>query len=63
MTEAQIAAGVLGPVLAALQFLTRMGMEVQAGCVPAVMEAPVPPIEALDPAAAEAVSGLGSAFL
>lgn len=61
--EAQIAAGVLAPVLAALQLLTRMGVMAQALMPAGVMEMPAPPSEVLDPAAAEAVSGLGSVFL
>jgi hypothetical protein len=65
MTETQLTAGVLAPVLAALQFLTRLGVVPQlalaaSGMVP---ELPAAPVETLDPMAAEAVSGLGSAFL
>lgn len=62
VTEAQLAAGVLAPVLSALQLLTRAGV-VERGAQASPGVAPAATVEALDPAAAEDVSGLGSAFL
>jgi hypothetical protein len=62
MTEARLAAGVLSPVLAALQFLARMGVVGLAAPGVAVEEG-AGSIEGLDEAAAEDVSGLGGAFL
>jgi hypothetical protein len=53
---------VLAPVLSALQLLTRAGV-VERGAQASPGVAPAATVEALDPAAAEDVSGLGSAFL
>lgn len=64
ISEAQLAAGVLMSVLAALQFLTRIRVVPQATFISAgMMEVPAPPVESLDLAAAEDVSGLGGSFL
>jgi hypothetical protein len=50
------------PVLTALQFLTRVEI-VGLAALGVAMEGVAAPAEALDEAAAEAVSGLGGAFL
>jgi hypothetical protein len=62
MTEAQLAAGVLAPVLAALQFLNRAGV-VGLAAPGVALEGEGGLVEELDAAAAEDVSGLGGAFL
>jgi hypothetical protein len=62
LTEAQLAAGVLSPVLTALQFLNRAGV-VGLAAPAAALEEVAASVEGLDEAAAEDVSGLGGAFL
>lgn len=63
MSESQLAAGVLAPVLTALLFLARMGVVPQAVQAPAASaQTPASPVD-LDESAADDVSGLGGAFL
>ncbi len=63
MSESQLAAGLLAPVLTALQFLARMGVIPQAVQAPAASaQTPTSPVD-LDESAADIISGLGGAFL